>query len=126
MDCTLLMIKTLSYPLTIEHCPEDGGYLAVFPTLPGCQTWGETYEAAVRNAEEVLAVFIETLAANSDPIPEPTILTTRAQGKPAAILMSAEAFSSFEQTAYLLQSPRNAQRLMEAVAQLGSGDDSSA
>ncbi|MFY9626944.1 MAG: type II toxin-antitoxin system HicB family antitoxin [Methylocystis sp.] len=120
------MIKTLSYPLTIEHCPEDGGYLAVFPTLPGCQTWGETYEAAVRNAEEVLAVFIETLAANGDPIPEPTILTTRAQGKPAAILMSAEAFSSFEQTAYLLQSPRNAQRLMEAVAQLGSGDDSSA
>jgi predicted RNase H-like HicB family nuclease len=117
------MIKTLSYPLTIEHCPEDGGYLAVFPTLPGCQTWGETYEAAVRNAEEVLAVFIETLAANGDPIPEPTILITRDQGKPPAVLMSAEHFASFDQTAYLLQNPRNAKRIREAVAELQGGDD---
>ena len=59
-----------AYPLTIEAHPEDGGYLAFFPTLPGCQTWGETYEAAVRGAEEALAVFIETLVANGDPIPE--------------------------------------------------------
>ena len=38
--------------------------------MPGCQTWGETYEAAVRNAEEALGVFIETLIANGDPVPE--------------------------------------------------------
>jgi hypothetical protein len=37
------------YPLTLEGRPEDGGFLAFFPTAPGCQTWGETYEAAVRN-----------------------------------------------------------------------------
>ncbi len=54
-------------------CAEDGGYLAYFPALPGCQTWGDTYEAAVRNAEEALAVYIETLAANGDPIPEATM-----------------------------------------------------
>ena len=59
-----------TYPLTIEAHPEEGGFLALFPTLPGCQTWGDTYEAAVRNAEEALAVFIETLIANGDPIPE--------------------------------------------------------
>ncbi len=59
-----------TYPLTIEARPEYGGYLAYFPTLPGRQTWGETYEAAVRNAEEALAVFIETLIANGDPVPE--------------------------------------------------------
>ncbi|HYA80358.1 MAG TPA: type II toxin-antitoxin system HicB family antitoxin [Methylocystis sp.] len=64
------MLKTLAYPLTIEPHPEDGGYLAFFPSLPGCQTWGETYEDAVRNAEEALALFIETLIANGDPIPE--------------------------------------------------------
>jgi predicted RNase H-like HicB family nuclease len=58
------------YPLTIEAHPEDGGYLAYFPTLPGCQTWGETYEAAVRNAEEAVALYIETLIANRDPVPE--------------------------------------------------------
>jgi len=38
--------------------------------LSGCQTWGDTYEAAVRNAEEALAVYIDTLIANGDPIPE--------------------------------------------------------
>ena len=59
-----------SYLLTIEAQPQDGGYLAYFPTLPGCQTWGETYEAAVRNAEEALAVYIETLIANGDPLPD--------------------------------------------------------
>jgi predicted RNase H-like HicB family nuclease len=59
-----------TYPLTIEAQPQDGGYLAYFPTLLGCQTWGETYEAAVRNAEEALAVFVETLIANGDPVPE--------------------------------------------------------
>lgn len=65
------MLKTLAYPLAIEAHPEDGGYLAFFPSLPGCQTWGDTYESAVRNAEEALAVYIETLTANGDPIPEP-------------------------------------------------------
>jgi predicted RNase H-like HicB family nuclease len=42
----------------------------IFRLCPGCQTWGETYEAAVRNAEEALAVFVETLIANGDPVPE--------------------------------------------------------
>jgi len=65
------MPKIVSYPLTIEPHPEDGGYLAFYPSLPGCHTWGETYEEAVRNAEEALALFIETLTANGDPIPEP-------------------------------------------------------
>jgi len=48
-------------------------YLAYFATLPGCQTWGDTCEAAVRNAEEAVAVYIETLIANGDPVPEPEL-----------------------------------------------------
>jgi antitoxin HicB len=67
------MIKTLAYALKIERQPEDDGYLAHFPALPGCQTWGDTFEEAVRNAEEALSVYIETLAANGDPIPEDAI-----------------------------------------------------
>jgi antitoxin HicB len=63
------MLKTLAYPFSLKPCEVDGGYLAVFPTLPGCPTWGETYEAAVHNAEEALSVYIETLAANGDPFP---------------------------------------------------------
>ena len=35
-----------------------------------CHTWGKTYEAAVRNAEEGLELYLETLAAHGDPIPD--------------------------------------------------------
>jgi predicted RNase H-like HicB family nuclease len=38
------MPKTLAYSLTIEFHEDEGGYLASFPALPGCHTWGETYE----------------------------------------------------------------------------------
>jgi antitoxin YefM len=38
-----------------------------------------------------------------------------------AVLMSAEDFDSWQETIYLLRSPANAQRLMEAVARDKSG-----
>ena len=59
---------TRTYTLAIEKHPE--GYLAHFPALAGCHTWASTYEEAVVNAEEALAVYLETLANNGDPIPE--------------------------------------------------------
>jgi antitoxin HicB len=48
---------TQTYTLTIEKYPD--GYLASFPGLRGCHTWGKTYEEAVRNAEEALVGYIE-------------------------------------------------------------------
>lgn len=65
------MNKTLAYSLTIEPHPEESGYLAFFPSLPGCHTWGDTYEEAVKNAEEVLIGYLEALQKNGEPIPEP-------------------------------------------------------
>ena len=65
------MFKTTTYPIKIEAYPGDGGYLAYFPALPGCQTWGDTFETAVRNAEEAVTLYVETLIANGDPLPEP-------------------------------------------------------
>lgn len=58
----------LTYRLSIEEYPD--GYLASFPALPGCNTWGKSYEDAVKHAEEALALYLETLAAHGDPIPE--------------------------------------------------------
>jgi antitoxin HicB len=60
--------STRTYTLTIEKHP--GGYLAYFPALTGCQTWGRTYEEAVTHAEEALAVYLETLVDHGDPLPE--------------------------------------------------------
>jgi antitoxin YefM len=57
---------------------------------------------------------------NDDHVP---VLITRQNGKPA-IVMSVEDFKSYEETAYLMASPRNAQRLNEAIAEVERGEAS--
>lgn len=57
---------------------------------------------------------------NDDHMP---VLITRQNGKPA-IVMSVEDFKSYEETAYLMASPRNAQRLNEAIAEVERGQGS--
>jgi antitoxin HicB len=66
----LHMPKTLAYSLVIEFHEEEQGYLASFPALPGCHTWGATYEEAVKNAEEALLGYLEALQKNGEQIPE--------------------------------------------------------
>ena len=48
------------------------------------------------------------------------VLITRQNGKPA-VVMSLEDFHSYQETAYLMSSPRNAERLNQAVAQIEAG-----
>jgi len=54
---------------------------------------------------------------NDDHIP---ILITRQNGKPA-VLISLEDFHSYEETAYLMASPKNAERLNQAIVQVEKG-----
>ncbi|MBI1867153.1 MAG: type II toxin-antitoxin system prevent-host-death family antitoxin [Methylocystis sp.] len=63
------------------------------------------------------------LAATLDRVTEDhePVVITRDKGKPAAVLMSLEDFASYEETSYLLQSPRNAERLLKAVEELDAG-----
>ena len=63
-----MKITSHTYTLSIER--HDDGYLAYFPALPGCQTWGHTYEEAVKYAEEALALYLETLDGLGKAIPE--------------------------------------------------------
>jgi len=67
------MRKKLAYVLNIEFHPEESGYFAFFPffpALPGCHSWGTTYEEAVKNSEEALIGFLEALQKNGESIPE--------------------------------------------------------
>jgi len=48
------------------------------------------------------------------------VMITRQNGKPAVVI-SLEDFQSYEETAYLMASPKNAQRLNEAIAEIQSG-----
>lgn len=63
-----MKIDTRTYSLSIERHPD--GYLAHFPALEGCNTWGKTYEEAVMHAEEALALYLETLDELGKSIPE--------------------------------------------------------
>lgn len=49
-----------------------------------------------------------------------SIVITRENGKPV-VLMSLDDFNSYEETAYLMSSAKNAQRLNEAIEQLKAG-----
>ena len=48
------------------------------------------------------------------------VLITRQNGEPA-VLMSLADYNAIEETAYLLRSPANAQRLADAIAQHRAG-----
>jgi antitoxin HicB len=63
-----MKIDTRTYSLSIERHPD--GYLAYFPALEGCNTWGKTYEEAVMHAEEALALYLETFDELGKSIPE--------------------------------------------------------
>ncbi len=54
---------------------------------------------------------------NDDHIP---IIITRQNGKPA-VLISLEDFKSYEETAYLMASPKNAARLNQAITEIDAG-----
>lgn len=60
--------EILTYRIHLEPEPE-GGYTVTVPTLPGCVTWGESYEHALEMARECIEGFLEALAMAGDPIP---------------------------------------------------------
>ena len=68
----------------------------------------------------------KNLAARLDEVTDDhaPLLITRERGKPAAVLISLEDFASYEETQYLLKSPRNAERLLKAIEELNAGINS--
>ena len=62
-------IRALSYSVFYQQAAE-GGYVAFVPALPGCHTQGETLEEAERNVEEAVALYLDSLLAHGEPIPE--------------------------------------------------------
>ncbi|HIJ89301.1 MAG: type II toxin-antitoxin system prevent-host-death family antitoxin [Desulfobulbaceae bacterium] len=48
------------------------------------------------------------------------VLVTRQNGKPAVVI-SLEDYHAYEETAYLMASPKNADRLNQAIAEVESG-----
>jgi antitoxin YefM len=70
-----------------------------------------TYTALRKNLASVMD------RVNEDRAP---VIVTRQKGQ-AAVLMSLDDFRSYEETLYLLRSPRNSERLNAAIEELRSG-----
>lgn len=62
-------LRYFTFEIVIEKEPEDEGYFAHSPTLPGCFGNGRTIEEAKRNIRAAVQLHIETLLAHGEPIP---------------------------------------------------------
>jgi predicted RNase H-like HicB family nuclease len=63
-------VKFYSFQIVIEKEPEDEGYSAYSPTLPGCFSNGRTIEEARRNIRQAIEQHLESLLAHALEIPQ--------------------------------------------------------
>jgi len=59
------------YEVIVYWSSEDGVFVAEVPELPGCMAHGDNNEAAIRNANDAIHLWIDTATEFGDPIPEP-------------------------------------------------------
>ena len=81
--------------IALIHKDADSDYGVSFPDLPGCVTAGFNLDEARSMAEEALALHLEGMEADHDPIPEPSslevIVRDRENRDAVAILVKAPA-----------------------------------
>ena len=63
-------VKFYAFQIVIEKEPEDEGYSAYSPTLPGCFSNGKTIEEARRNMRQAVQQHVESLLAHAVEIPQ--------------------------------------------------------
>jgi predicted RNase H-like HicB family nuclease len=66
--------KNNNYTFTVVFEKEkDGGYHVFCPALPGCHSQGDSYDEAVSNIHDAMKLYIESLKAHREKIPEEDI-----------------------------------------------------
>ena len=61
------------YSMLIQWDEEDNIYIVTVPELPGCRTHGKTYDEAIKNALEVIELWLETARDLGWAIPRPQV-----------------------------------------------------
>jgi len=59
------------YEIIIFWSAEDEAFIADVPELPGCMAHGDSHAAALENAQEAIALWLETARDLGRTIPEP-------------------------------------------------------
>ncbi|MGH2586289.1 MAG: type II toxin-antitoxin system HicB family antitoxin [Dehalococcoidia bacterium] len=63
-------MKFYTFEIVVEKEPEDPGYFAYSPTLPGCFSNGASIEEAKRNIREAVQQHIESLRSHGQAVPQ--------------------------------------------------------
>jgi predicted RNase H-like HicB family nuclease len=58
----------MTYQFTVVIEPDEAGFHAYVPALPGCHTFGDTLDEARTNIVEAMELHIESTQADSEPI----------------------------------------------------------
>ncbi len=59
------------YKFEIIWSDEDRAFIAEVPELPGCMAHGDSQEAALKNVNDAMQLWIDTAKEFGDSIPEP-------------------------------------------------------
>ena len=62
------MKSQYNYTIILEK-EDTGGYHVFYPTLPGCHTYGDTYDEAIENVKDAINLYLESLKEHKEPIP---------------------------------------------------------
>ncbi len=73
--------QAYNYTVLLEK-EEDGGYHAFCPMLKGCHSQGDTFEETIENITEAIELYIESLIADQQPIPQENLIV-----KPLSVLV---------------------------------------
>jgi antitoxin HicB len=63
-------MKEYQYTIILHPDLEEGGYTVTVPALPGCVTQGETLEEAIAMAKDAIRLYVESLIADGEAVPE--------------------------------------------------------
>jgi len=61
-------MKVLNYRVFLRKEPE-GGYTVIVPSLPGCVTYGASFEESIEMAKDAIKIYLESLKAHGEDFP---------------------------------------------------------
>jgi antitoxin HicB len=83
-------MPALRYTVLIH--PDEGAYFVVVPALPGCVTWGTTFDEAIVAAREAIKGHVAALRDTGQDVPEE-------ESTPLVTTLEVDAPTSVEVTA---------------------------
>jgi predicted RNase H-like HicB family nuclease len=66
------------YQFTVVIEPDEHGFHAYVPALPGCHSFGDTVEEAQANIHEAMELHVEAMLEDGEPVPmqqDPVFIT---------------------------------------------------